>query len=234
MDISSEEHKRIYGRKWLEFLANSRATLGVEAGASIFDIDNTIIPQYQQMVAKNPEITFEEVYDQLLFQYDGQGIYYRTISPRVFEAAAVHTCQILFEGKYSDILKPMVHYIPLQKDFSNFDDVIKMYRDKSFRRELTSNAYRDLIVSGHYSYKHFIETFDESLMKIGLDSEVDNQDAQKLTAALSLNSPSMIIKVRMKYFKGIIRKRAGRTKYIIGKKYPFFIKAESRIKDLVR
>jgi len=47
--------------------------LGVEAGVSIFDIDNVVIPQYQKMVAEKPEITFEEVYGRLLFQYDGKG-----------------------------------------------------------------------------------------------------------------------------------------------------------------
>jgi len=164
MDISSEEQKRIYGKQWLEFLGNCRATLGVEAGVSIFDIDNVIIPQYQRMVAEKPEMDFEEVYEKLLCRYDGKGIYYRTISPRAFEAAAVRTCQILFEGRYSGILKPMVHYIPLKKDFSNFDDVIRMYRDESFRRELTENAYRDLIASGEYSYRQFIKRFEKECL----------------------------------------------------------------------
>ena len=230
MDISSEEHKRIYGNKWLAFLANSRATLGVEAGVSIFDIDNTIIPQYQQMVAEQPDITFEEVYDKLLFRHDGQGIYYRTISPRVFEAAAVHTCQILFEGKYSGIVKPMVHYIPLKKDFSNFDQVIEMYRDKSFRRELTDNAYRDLIASGNYHYKCFIKKLDSILMEMGMNSEVDYQDVRKLTVFLSIRKPSVIIKIRTKYLKGMIRRRAGEIKYKMGKNYPFLIRFWSRLK----
>jgi len=37
----------------------------------------------------------------------------------------------------------MVHYIPLKKDFSNFEEVMRMYRDESLRRELTENCYRD-------------------------------------------------------------------------------------------
>ena len=57
------------------------------------------------------------MYERLLAQYDGKGVYYLTMSPRVFEAAAVRSCQILFEGRYSGILEPMVHYIPLKKDF---------------------------------------------------------------------------------------------------------------------
>ena len=52
-------------------------------------------------------------------------VYYRTISPRHFEAAAFRICQVLFEGRYSGVLEPMVHYIPLKKDFSNIDEVIR-------------------------------------------------------------------------------------------------------------
>ncbi len=182
LDIETEEHKRIYGRQWLEFLANCRAVLGVEAGVSIFDIDNVIYPQYQTMVAENPKITFDEVYSRLLFQYEDKGVYYRTVSPRAFEAAAVRACQILYEGNYSGILKPMVHYIPLKKDFSNFDQVIAMYCDESFRRELADNAYRDLIASGQYSYRQFINTFDEELIKSGLSQKIDYEMTKRIDA----------------------------------------------------
>ena len=55
-------------------------------------------------------------------------VFYRTISPRHFEAAAVRVCQILFEGRYSEAMEPMVHYIPLKKDFSNLDEVLERTR----------------------------------------------------------------------------------------------------------
>jgi hypothetical protein len=232
MDIASEEHKRIYGRQWLEFLANCRATLGVEAGVSIFDIDNVIIPQYQKMLAKKPDITFEEVYDKLLFQYDGKGIYYRTISPRAFEAAAVRTCQILFEGRYSGILEPMVHYIPLKKDFSNFDEVIAMYRDESLRRELTDNAYRDLIDSGQYNYQRFIKMFDLDLMEMKMDSEIYYQDAQELTKRISKVGTYMKIKIKMKHLEQTTRKWTNPVKHWIGNKIPFLKKIRSRMRSL--
>ena len=54
---------------------------------------------------------------------------YRTISPRHFEAAAFRICQVMFEGEYSDVLRPMVHYVPLKKDFSNFDQVVELITD---------------------------------------------------------------------------------------------------------
>ena len=194
MDIETEEHKRIYGEQWLAFLANCRATLGVEAGSSIFDIDNVIVPQYQKLLAKNPQISFEEMYKRLLVKYDGKGVYYRTASPRVFEAAVVRTCQILYEGRYSRILEPMVHYIPLKKDFSNFDEVIRLYRDEEFRRELTENCYRDLIASGAYGYRRFIEKFDEGLVAAGMKPGISPGLVRQVTERLKEGEKAIMIK----------------------------------------
>jgi hypothetical protein len=62
----------------------------------------------------------------------------------------------------------MEHYIPLKKDFSNFGQVIEQFRDPSVRRELTENAYRDLIASGEHSYERFVARFDATLTEAGL------------------------------------------------------------------
>ena len=59
----------------------------------------------------------------------------RTISPRHFEAAAFRVCQVLFEGRYAGVMEPMRHYIPLRKDFSNFDEVCGCCATPALRRE---------------------------------------------------------------------------------------------------
>jgi hypothetical protein len=182
-DIECEEHKRLYGKKYYEFLANCRAVLGVEAGVSIFDIDNIVRLEYERLVAINPGLSFEEADRMLLHQYEGN-IPYRTISPRHFEAAAFRVCQILFEGRYSGILSPMVHYIPLKKDFSNFGEVIQLFRDESVRGMLVENAYQDLIASGRFSYRRFIEEFDAELLRAGFDSMLDQAEAKRITERL--------------------------------------------------
>ena len=167
LDIACTERKRIYGDAWYRFTANCRAFLGVEAGVSIFDTEDVVRTECDKIMAENPGITFEEIHDRVLYQWEDQ-IPYRTISPRCFEAAAFRVCQILFEGKYSGILQPMVHYIPLKRDFSNFDEVIRQFSNASLRHELTENAYRDLIASEKHSYRHFIESFDSGLMRAGI------------------------------------------------------------------
>jgi hypothetical protein len=154
LDVESHEWKRIYGRAWLRFLARCKGTLGTESG--------TIIPRP-----------------------DGDGeLPYRTISPRHLEAAALRTCQILYEGRYSGLMEPLVHYIPLRKDFSNFDEAIAAFRDPELRSSLTDNCHRDLVASGRLSYATLIQEFDEMLVAGGVQPPVEARRDPRIAAAL--------------------------------------------------
>ncbi len=184
LDIQADEDRRIYGDRWYQFLADCRAVLGVEAGVSIFDVDDQVRPEYERLIARNPKASFEELTATLLRRWEGN-IPYRTVSPRHFEAAALRSCQILFEGTYSGIMQPMVHYIPLKKDFSNFDDVLRMFRDESLRKELTENTYRDLIASGNYSYQTFVAGFDDGLQRAGFHPDVAPETIAAVDSLLS-------------------------------------------------
>ena len=50
---------------------------------------------------------------------------------------------------------------------------MRKFRDPVIRRRLTDNAYRDLIESGRYSYKAFVEEFDRNLSDAGIVSRED-------------------------------------------------------------
>jgi hypothetical protein len=184
LDIDTDERRRILGSAWHEFMARCRAVLGVEAGVSIFDLDGSAEVACREALAASPGASFEAVERAVLHRWEGN-IPYRTLSPRHFEAAALRVCQILFEGRYSGVLTPLVHYIPLRKDWSNFDDVIRMFRDRAFRFELAENAYRDLIASGRYSYARFIEEFDQRLVARGLSPDITPAEAGRVTALLA-------------------------------------------------
>lgn len=167
LDIGVDEDLRLYGDDWYRFLGSCRAVLGVEAGVSIFDIDDQVGPATEAFLARHPNASFAEVEEKVLEPWE-DNIHYRTISPRHFEAAAFNTCQILFEGSYSGILKPGTHYIPLRKDYSNVDEVIRTFRDADQRARIVANARRDLIESGRFSYAQFIRSFDDALEKAGI------------------------------------------------------------------
>lgn len=183
LDIAVGENSRIYGDAWWRFLANCRGVIGVEAGVSIFDLDDTARIECDRLLAHNPSTTFEQAHESLLFKWDGK-IEYRTISPRHFEAVALRVCQILFEGKYNGALKPWVHYLPLKKDLSNLDDIIHRFQRPDIRQELTANAYRDLIESGAWSYERFVIEFDTDLIDRGIEARVSESEAAAVSRHL--------------------------------------------------
>jgi hypothetical protein len=159
-DISSKESDRIYGEKWNRFLANCRATLGTESGASVIDFDGSIQRRVGDYLARDPGASFEDVADAVLGDRDG-ALAIHVASPRLFEAAALRTAMVLFTGGYSGVVEPWTHYVPLEKDFSNIDAVVEALRDLSFLETLTARARADLIESGTYSLRTFVSEFDE-------------------------------------------------------------------------
>jgi hypothetical protein len=164
-DIAWTEDRRIYGQKWVRFIASCRAVLGTESGASITDFDGSIEAAVKDYLRDHPQADFEEVERVVLAPHEGIAPVI-AISPRAFEAASLRTAQILFPGEYSGILEPWVHYIPLEKDFSNLDDVVRSLRDDSFVARMIETAHRDLVQSGAFSYRTFIRGFDDLIGRL--------------------------------------------------------------------
>ena len=195
LDIETDEDHRIYGKKWYEFMANCRAMIGTEAGVSITDLDGEVRKECDMLLASNPRMSFEEISESFLHRWEGH-IPQRVISPRHFEAAAFRVTQILFAGKYSGILQAGRHYISLRKDFSNFDECIRMFQDKALRQELTEQTYRDIIASGKYSYREFIEGFDRVLLEVGLNTAVAADQAAGVTSKLERDRKVLELRAR--------------------------------------
>jgi len=161
-DIAWSENARIYGDRWYQWMASCRTMLASESGSSIIDYDRSAENGVREYLASRPTASYEEVEDAVLLSFAG-GPFINTISPRVFETAAMRTGLVMFPGEYSGIVRPWEHYIPLEKDFSNIDEVAERIRDLDFLEELTSRTYDDLIGSGRYSYRRFVEGFDEEI-----------------------------------------------------------------------
>lgn len=163
-DIEWDEAKRIYGEDWYNFLQSCRATLGTESGSNVFDDYGKIMESIKDALQKNPEFTYNEAFECFLRPHEGK-ILMNQISPKIFEAISCHTALILFEGSYSNVLEPNLHYIPLKKNFSNVDTVLKKINDIDYLNDLTERAYSDIVVSEKYSYKKFISEFDQLILK---------------------------------------------------------------------
>ncbi len=154
LDISVEEYDRVYGDEWLNLLINSKAVLCVESGSSVIDFSGNIELEVEKACEENKKITFREIKNRYLLDIDGKYLI-NPISPRVFEAAAMGTVMIGFIGHYSGIMKSWVHYIPLEKDFSNINTVIDSIKDIKLLEKIAANAKRDLVEVDDYSYEAF-------------------------------------------------------------------------------
>lgn len=163
-DVDWREEQRIYGDDWIRFVASSRASLGTESGASIIDFTGDIDQAVRAYLETNPSASYDEVEREVLSPYEGK-IVLNVISPRAFEAIRLRNALILFPGEYSGILVQDRHYIPLNKDFSNFDEVVAKLRDFDLLDELVDRTYDDIIGSGLYSYGAFAREVDQVLIE---------------------------------------------------------------------
>lgn len=157
-DIEWNEEKRIYGSEWPRFLMRCKATLGTESGANRFDFDGSLRRAVNDALTENPELSYEDFKQRM--GWGEERPIMNQISPRFFEAIAYRTALVLFEGNYSGILQPEVHYIPLKKDFSNINQVMAAVSDDALLDRLTAQAYADVIQAGRYTYQQFIAGYD--------------------------------------------------------------------------
>nr|WP_246191502.1 glycosyltransferase [Aureimonas leprariae] len=160
VNIEVDDSKRIYGRGWYRFLGSCRTTLGTESGSNIFDDDGEL-KRLSMLYSSWDFATFAEKY---LGAHEGK-VRMNQISPKIFEAIRLRTALILFEGEYSGVVQPDVHYIPLKRDYSNFDEVVRKVRDVGYLEELTDRAYREIFESGRWSYRAFAEDFSRYLSR---------------------------------------------------------------------
>lgn len=162
VDVEVDDSSRIYGDGWYAFLGSVRATLGTESGANIFDFDGSLKKQIAEIEAKNLDIGFDEISERLLSEHEGL-VRMNQISPKIFEAIRLRTALVLFEGDYSGVVQANEHYIPLKKDFSNLKDILEKLKDDALIEALTQRAYDDIVASGKYSYRRFVELIDADI-----------------------------------------------------------------------
>lgn len=196
-DISWTEADRIYGGAWYRFLRSSRTTLGTESGASIVDFDGSLQERTDSHLRAHPAATFDDLERDILAPFEGNAVI-QAVSPRVFEAAALGTAMVNFPGSYSNVIEPGVHYVPLEKDFSNFDEVVQAIGDGAVLDGMASRAHRDLVESGRYSLETFVRGFDREVEERARPaqrrprSQVAGGLSRRLRAVEHLRSPSRL------------------------------------------
>jgi glycosyltransferase involved in cell wall biosynthesis len=162
-DIDVTEESRIYGEDWYRFIGSARATLGTESGSNVFDFDGELA----RLSRVHADMAFPDFAARYLEPHEGM-VRMNQVSPKIFEAIRLRTALLLFEGDYSGVVRPGEHFIALKKDYSNVDAVLDQLQDIPFLEAMTERAYRDVIDSGRYSYRTFIEGVDAYLSKAAM------------------------------------------------------------------
>ena len=162
-DISLSPDATLLGDDWFRALAAARWTLGVEGGASILDRDGSIRAATERYVREHPEARFDDVEDACFPSRDGELSLF-ALSPRHLEACATRTGQILVDGDYSGVLEPGRHYLALRPDLSNLSEVLEEASDERRREALTDAAHRDVVASGRYTYRSFVQQLEAVLL----------------------------------------------------------------------
>ncbi|EKD28643.1 MAG: hypothetical protein ACD_79C00252G0008 [uncultured bacterium] len=154
VDISTDSSKVFYGKNWYDFIQDSRIVLGCEGGSSILDSTGEIKSAVIKYMKTKPDASFDEVEKAC---FSGRDFYINcfALSPRHFECVLTRTCQILLEGNYEGIFKSGIDYIELKKDYSNIKEVLTLARNIDYCEQIAENAYKNIALSGQYTYRKF-------------------------------------------------------------------------------
>ena len=182
IDISSKENDRLYGEHWVRFLSNCKATLGTDDGSSIVDFTGDIEYDITHFQALRPWAKFENL-PQKYLETDGE-LEIQVISPRALKQLLSRCGLIIFHGNYSGILEPNIHYLPLERDFSNLNDILVSLKDADEAQSMIERTYADLISSGNYSYQAFISQFDSILAAL-----IEDEENKTTTDSRKIDSP---------------------------------------------
>jgi hypothetical protein len=154
----------LIGDDWFNFLRRCRTVLGVEGGASVLDYDGSIKKKVETFVEEHPNATFREVRD-ACFAEDDHKIDLACVSPRHFEASMTRTCQVLRRGRYNGLLKPWVHYIPVEQTYTNLDEVLDAVADDVLVKKIAQRAYQDLVASDRWTYRAFVRNIEDNVIE---------------------------------------------------------------------
>ena len=145
LDISVDPKDRIPGKRWHDFLENSKFCLTTPSGSSLLDPRGGIRSCVNHYVARKPRAHFSEIEEKCFVGKDGQDIF-TALSPRNLEAALAETVQIATPGNYSGLMQPYDHFIPLAEDCSNIAEVCELMND-TFHVNKIKNQCKDSVLS---------------------------------------------------------------------------------------
>ena len=103
--------------------------------------------------AVNEKISFDDIQQRFFSGRKPAPVYCKCISSRHFDAIGTKTCQIMFPGRFNDILEANRHYIAVRNDFGDLDEVLRQFSDFSVRKRIVEEAYGHVTSSHTYAHR---------------------------------------------------------------------------------
>lgn len=202
-DISTDPEDVIFGDNWLKFMGNCKFTLGSKGGSSLNDPEGKLRRKISEYLAKHPNAGFAEVEKKCFPGADGHFVF-AGVSPRLFEAAALRTCQILIRDEYVGGIEPYVDYIPLDEDLSNLEEVFELMRDEDACLGMIDSCYAKLIETQAFDYSKFVP---DVLGEIRGSGPLTKRDASLVKSHFRALAPYLKVKSSKGSFFGRLWRR---------------------------
>ena len=145
---------------WLRHLSCCHGALHHEAGSDFLETNDATRDRVGAFLAAQPNSTFEEVYERFFRSY-ANPVSGRAVSSRHFDAIGARTCQIMFRGRFNDVLEADVHYIALERDFKNAEDAVGRFKDRDYRDAMTARAFEHAL-SNHTIEHRIVHLLQET------------------------------------------------------------------------
>jgi hypothetical protein len=107
----------------------------------------------------NEQLDYDDIFERFFKGLERPAHYAKCISSRHFDAVGTKTCQIMLRGRFNEILKADQHYLALEPDFSNIDDVLMQFRDPQ-RRQNVADAAFELVCAEHTYDRRVQQVYD--------------------------------------------------------------------------
>jgi hypothetical protein len=156
VDISLDAADRLDEIGWAAYLNRCKGQLGSEAGGDYFDLEDHSRHAVEAFLEAHPEASFEDVRSRF-FPPAHPHVPLRILSGRHVEAAGTKTAQVLMAGRYDGLFVADEHYIPFDRDFSDIDEAMRKFADRSFREDVAERAYR--LVREQLTYERLVDRF---------------------------------------------------------------------------
>ena len=101
----------------------------------------------------NEQLSFDDIHRRFFAGRPRAAVYGKCISSRHFDALGTKTCQIMLRGRFNDILEADRHYLAVEDDLGNIEEVLRRFSDLSARRDIVENAYTHVMSAHTYAHR---------------------------------------------------------------------------------